>query len=48
MQYGEAAGVAAALAVREHIRPRDVDIRELQETLGFTYEFKDYVAGESF
>lgn len=43
MQYGEAAGVAAALAVKHNIKPRDVDIRELQETLGFTYEFKDYV-----
>lgn len=43
MQYGEAAGVAAALAVKHDIAPRNVDIKELQDTLGFTYEFKDNI-----
>lgn len=43
MQYGEAAGVAAALAVKHSVLPRNVDIRELQEALGFTYEFRDHI-----
>ena len=30
---GEAAGAAAAMAVREHIAPKDVNIRALQEQL---------------
>ena len=30
---GEAAGAAAAMAVRDHVGPKDVDIRALQAQL---------------
>ena len=30
---GQAAGVAAALAVKQNVAPRDIDIKELQKTL---------------
>lgn len=33
MGMGEAAGTAAALAIRQHIDPKDVDIQELKQTL---------------
>ena len=33
MAQGQAVGTAAALAIREHISPREVNVRELQNTL---------------
>ena len=30
---GQAAGVAAALAVKQNVEPRDIDIKELQKAL---------------
>ncbi len=33
MAYGQAAGTAAALAVKNHVKVKEVDIRQLQSSL---------------
>ena len=33
MSYGQAAGTAAALCVREDVTPRTLDVNRLQQTL---------------
>lgn len=41
MSFGEAAGAAAAVAIKHGVRPRDVDVREVQEILGIDLENMD-------